>query len=103
MTAIAELPDDEQALNAFSSMRQVLRDGGILILDQRTTDKQWIEKPRFMLAADTLEVSRLFVIDYLRERRARYNLVDILHGDDGGGIKTWSIDLRILLPVGRFV
>lgn len=96
-TSIAEVPNDDEALQAFTSMRMVLRPNGILVLEQGTTDRQWRDKPRFILAADTQEVSRLFVIDYLGEHDARYNLVDIPHGNGGQDLKVWSTDLHILL------
>jgi glycine/sarcosine N-methyltransferase len=95
-TSIAEMPDETEALRAFKSMRQVLRPGGILILTQGTNDKQWQEKPRFILAANTKDFSRLFVIDYF-ERGARYNILDIFHSETSHDFKSWSIDYKCVL------
>ncbi len=53
-----------------------------MILTQGTTDKQWKEKPRFILAVNRNDFSRVFVIDYLGWG-ARYNVLDILHSEKG--------------------
>jgi glycine/sarcosine N-methyltransferase len=90
-SSIFEMPNDAEVLEALVSMRGVLRDGGILVLTQGTTDRQWRQKPRFILAADRRDFSRLFVIDYFR-RGARYNIIDILHGSPRPEIRVWSID-----------
>lgn len=45
-------------------MRHVLREDGILVLDQGMTDRQWGEKPRFMPVVNTAELCRLMAIDY---------------------------------------
>jgi len=77
-------------------MRQVLRHGGILVLTQGTTDKQWRDKPRFIPAVNTRDFSRLFVIDYL-DQGARYNILDILHGEKARDFKVWSIEYPHML------
>ena len=92
-SAICEMPDSTEVLRAFESMRGVLRERGVLILSQGTTDRQWAERPRFILVEDNMEFSRLFVIDYI-EKGARYNVVDIFHAGDEGEIKTWGIDYK---------
>jgi glycine/sarcosine N-methyltransferase len=40
-SSILHMPNESETLRAFRSMRDVLRDGGILVLTQGTTDKQW--------------------------------------------------------------
>lgn len=95
-SAILHMPNDAEVLRAFRSMREVLRDGGILVLTQGTTDKQWKEKPRFIPVGNTRDFSRLFVIDYF-DRGARYNVLDIFHSEDTRYFKVWSTDLQILL------
>jgi SAM-dependent methyltransferase len=82
---------EAQVLAAFESMRQVLRPAGILVLTQGTTDKQWQEKPRFVLAVNERDVSRLFVIDYMGEG-ARYHLLDIFHTEEVRELKEWSVE-----------
>jgi SAM-dependent methyltransferase len=94
-SSILHMPDDDGSLRALCSMRDVLREGGILVLTQGTSDRQWAEKPRFILVSDTPEFTRLFVIDYTG-RGARYNIVDIWHGDDargkGRGLQVWGLN-----------
>jgi len=81
-------------------MRSVLRDGGLLILTATLTDNQWTQRPRFILASNTREFSRLYVIDYL-ERTARYNVLDIFHGEQSRGLEVWSAELTVLLREGQ--
>ena len=97
-TSIAHMPNEAEVLRALLSMRSVLRDGGIVVLSQGTSDRQWREKPRFILAVNTPDFSRLFVIDYYAEHSARYNVVDIFHSAESAEMQTWSTDYaRILL------
>ena len=96
-SSILHMPDDEQTLRAFQSMRHVLRPGGVLVLTQGTTDRQWAEKPRFILAVDTADLTRLFVIDY-EGPGARYNIVDLIRSGERTELQTWSVHYpRILL------
>jgi len=95
-TSILEMPDETNVVLAFKSMSGVLRKGGVLILTQGTTDKQWKQKPRFIPAVNTKEFSRIFVIDYF-ERGARYNILDIFHSDETTDFKVWSIDFKQVL------
>ena len=95
-SSLLHMDGDEQVLLALRSMRSVLRPGGILVLTQGTTDRQWAEKPRFILAANTAEFSRLFVIDYL-DAGARYNIVDIYRGGEGDELKVWSVEYPHIL------
>lgn len=96
-SSLLHMQDDDQVFLALRSMRAVLRKGGILVLTQGTADRQWAEKPRFILAANTSDFSRLFVIDYL-DAGARYNIVDIHHGGDRAELEVWSVEYpRVLL------
>lgn len=95
-SSILHMPDEENALRAFESMHQVLRGGGILVLTQGTSDKQWREKPRFILAVNTPDLSRLFVIDYLGAG-ARYNVLDIFHGEASRSLRVWSVEYPQIL------
>jgi SAM-dependent methyltransferase len=95
-SAICEMPDSAEVLRAFESMRGVLRDGGVLILSQGTTDRQWAERPRFILVEDNQDFTRLFVIDYL-DKGARYNVVDIFHRGEESEVESWGIDYPHML------
>jgi ubiquinone/menaquinone biosynthesis C-methylase UbiE len=96
LAAIGYMPDETQVLRAFRSMWSVLRDGGALILTAMPTDKQWAEKPRFILNANSRDFSRIFAIDYL-EHTARYNVLDIYHGEERRGLEVWSTELTVWL------
>ncbi len=96
-TSIAHMPNEAEVLRALLSMSSVLRDGGLLILSQGTSDRQWCDKPRFILAVNTPDFSRLFVIDYYAEHSARYNIVDISHSAETNEMQTWSTDYPCLL------
>jgi glycine/sarcosine N-methyltransferase len=100
-SSILHMPNESEVLRAFRSMREVLRDGGLLVLTQGTTDKQWAEKPRFILAVNTKEFSRLFVMDYF-DQGARYNILDIFHSEEARDFKVWSVDYpHMLLKDGQ--
>jgi ubiquinone/menaquinone biosynthesis C-methylase UbiE len=96
LSAIGFMPCEAEFLHAFTSMRQVLRRDGILVLTAIPTDRQWQEKPHFVLAANRRGFSRLFVIDYL-ERSARYDILDIFHGGERNDLQVWSAELHEFL------
>jgi ubiquinone/menaquinone biosynthesis C-methylase UbiE len=100
LAAIGYMPDETQVLRAFGSMKSVLRDRGVLILTAVPTDGQWAEKPRFVLNANSRDFSRLFVIDYLKHT-ARYNVLDIYHGEERRGLEVWSTELTVLLQADQ--
>jgi glycine/sarcosine N-methyltransferase len=90
-SSILHMPTKADVLRAFASMRAVLRDGGILVLTQGTTDRQWGEKPRFIIAVNDRDFTRLFVIDYEGEG-ATYNILDIRHTDEVSDFKVWRVE-----------
>lgn len=90
-SSILHMPDEAQVLCAFQSMHGVLRQGGILVLTQGTSDKQWREKPRFIPAINEPDFTRLFVIDYVGEG-ARYHILDIYHSDEVRDLRVWSVE-----------
>jgi SAM-dependent methyltransferase len=89
-SSILHMPTEADVLRAFESMQGALRPGGILVLTQGTTDKQWEEKPRFILAINERDLSRLFVIDYAGQG-ATYHVLDIIHTEEEQGFKEWSV------------
>ncbi len=95
-SSILHMSDKKEVIKAFLSMRRILRDNGLVVLTQGTTDKQWKQKPRFVMASSNNEFSRLFVIDY-RERGARYNVVDIWHSKPKSDMKVWSVEYEQIL------
>lgn len=95
-SSILHMTNNKEVIQAFRSMYKVLKDNGILILSQGTTDKQWKEKPRFILAVNDKDFSRLFVIDY-KNKGARYNVLDIYHKGKKSELKVWSVDYPQML------
>ena len=96
LAAIGFMPDEAECLKAFKSMAQVLRPQGMLVLTAMPTDRQWREKPRFILNSGSRDFTRIFAIDYLEER-ARFNILDIFHSGERSELKVWSAELRALL------
>jgi glycine/sarcosine N-methyltransferase len=95
-SSILHMSDKKEVIKAFLSIRRILRDNGLVVLTQGTTDKQWKQKPRFIMASSDREFSRLFVIDYL-ERGARYNVIDIWHNRPKPDMKVWHVDYDQIL------
>jgi SAM-dependent methyltransferase len=100
LAAIGYMPGEAEFLRAFGSMRSILRDGGLLVLTAVLTDRQWMERPRFVLNANTRDFTRLFVIDYLAHT-ARYNVLDIFHCEHKEGLEVWSTELTVLLQADQ--
>jgi ubiquinone/menaquinone biosynthesis C-methylase UbiE len=95
-SSILHMSNQKQVLKALKSMYQIISDRGMLVLTQGTTDKQWKEKPRFILAVDNKNFSRLFVIDY-KQKGARYNVLDIYHKGKKPELKVWSVEYPQML------
>ncbi len=96
LAAIGYMPDEAQFIKAFISMAGVLRTGGVLVMSAIPTDRQWKEKPKFSLAADTQDCTRIFAMDYF-VKSVRYNLLDLVRGPNGTELKTWRAELTVLL------
>lgn len=94
--AITFMAGETEFLRAFESMAKVLRPGGILVLTVMPADRQWQEKPRFILNSSRRDYSRVFAIDYF-EDRARFNILDIYHNGETSNLKVWSAELHPLM------
>jgi ubiquinone/menaquinone biosynthesis C-methylase UbiE len=95
-SSILHMPDDEEVVRAFASIRTVLKENGILVLSQGTSDKQWRAKPRFISAVNLPEFSRLLAIDY-HGRGARYHILDLWHSPERSDFAVWSVDYPHML------
>ncbi len=71
-------------------MRDVLREGGILVVSTGISDITWREKPRFIPEVWCDEFVRLFVVDYLEEG-ARLNVIDLHGNPERKGTQVWSM------------
>ncbi|MBN1152213.1 MAG: class I SAM-dependent methyltransferase [Dehalococcoidia bacterium] len=90
-SAFFEMPDEIELRHAFASMRDILHEGGLLVLSAGMCDRTWRERPRFVPEVNRVDFTRLFVIDYF-DRGARFNVVDLHHGDGDKDMKVWSIE-----------
>ena len=97
-TSLPHLHKEDDLVWALLSMMAVLKDGGLLVLSQGITDRQWRERPRFIPAVNTRDFSRVFVLDYL-ETTVRMHVLDLFHGEDPGArsFKAESFEYRVLL------
>lgn len=89
-SAHLEMPDEHELARAFSSMRGVLREGGILVVMSGISDKTWRDKPRFVPEVNNSDFTRLFAIDYF-DTGARFNVVDLYHDSSRKDMLVWSI------------
>jgi SAM-dependent methyltransferase len=96
LAAMGFLPGEAEFLKAFKSMAQILRPGGILVLTAMPADRQWKEKPRFILNSSRQDFSRIFAIDYF-EDRACFNILDLFHGGESSELEIWSAEIYPLL------
>lgn len=94
-TSLAHMPTEHAMVTALRSMRGVLREGGLLVLSQGTTDRQWRERPRFIAAVSEPDFMRLFVIDY-HDRGATYNILDLIPGSEAGDLQHWSTEYPLI-------
>lgn len=90
-SSILHMPSERKVLKAFNSMAGVLSEKGLLILTQGTSDKQWKERPRFILAVNRQDFSRVFAIDYVGAG-ARYHVLDISQRKQSQGLDVWTVD-----------
>ncbi|MFW6056469.1 MAG: class I SAM-dependent methyltransferase [Chloroflexota bacterium] len=88
-----EMPDEHELTRAFTSMRDVLRPGGVLVVSSGMSDKTWNEKPRFIPEVNRDDFTRLFIIDYL-ERGTRFNVLDLTHRGEENVMNVWSITYK---------
>jgi len=95
-SSLLEAGDEEQVLRALRSMHEVLRDNGILVVSQGTTDKQWEAKPKFISMVNRADFSRVLAIDYL-DRGARYNILDLFHGAGRDELIVWTKEYPLIL------
>ena len=77
-SAITEPLTDTDALKALSSIRGVLKDGGILVFDQGQTDAKMKNPSKFDLILNERDYSRLFVLDYA-DKQMEVHVFDFVH------------------------
>lgn len=95
-TSLPHLLEETQIIRALASMREVLRDNGILLLTQGMCDKQLKERPRYVPVINTRDFSRLFVLEYAEET-LQIDILDLLHDEDENMFDVASVTYRIIL------
>ncbi len=95
-SSLLHMENKKEVIRALLSMRLMLREKGVLIITQGTTDRQWREKPRFIVDSSDKGSARLFVIDYLKSG-ARYNVLDIVREKPNPELLVWSVEYKQML------
>lgn len=80
-SAINESLGDAETLRALSSMKAVLRTGGILVFDQGQSDASMKNPPKFSPIVNNRDYSRLFIMDYTDDVM-KVDIFDFTHTDD---------------------
>jgi glycine/sarcosine N-methyltransferase len=94
--SINEVLDESQAVRALMSMRDVLRDGGLLIIDQGQTDASMKNPPIFAPIMNDRDFSRLFAMSYSGDWM-EVNVIDFIHTENATDFRIWSVTLAIRL------
>jgi ubiquinone/menaquinone biosynthesis C-methylase UbiE len=94
--SITHLLVEEETLQALRSMREVLRDGGILVMDQGTTDKSMRERPRFWVRENDRDRTTVFVTDYT-DRQTDLHILEFTHTEQHSGFKVFDFRFLVLL------
>lgn len=95
-TSLPHLLEEVEVIRALTSMREVLRDGGILVLSQGMCDKQIRERLRFIPVINKRDFSRIFVMEYLDET-LRINVLDLIHSENEQDFNVCSFEYRVIL------
>ncbi|MCP4547475.1 MAG: class I SAM-dependent methyltransferase [bacterium] len=94
--SINELLEDAATLSALRSMRSVLRDGGLLMIDQGQTDASMQDPPAFVPIVNNRDFSRLFTIEYA-EQVQTVNIFDFTHTESEESFAHAAVRIRIRL------
>ena len=97
--AINELLEDKETMQALKSMRSVMKEEGILILDQGQTDRFMQKPPRFVPVLNDRDRSRLFWIEYTEDIET-VHIFDFIHSATTSDFAYTSVQIRIRLLDG---
>ena len=86
----------EDLLKALRSMKERLRDDGVLIITQGMTHRTLRDEYRFSLVVNKPDFTRLFVRD-IEEHFQSIHILDIFHSGDHSEMKQHDIRIRIIL------
>jgi len=94
--SINELLEDSDTVRALLSMKAVLKDGGILVVDQGQTDFSMRNPPRFAPIMNNRDFSRVFVMEYI-DKFMEVNILDFIHTEKSNDFKHFKVRVRIRL------
>lgn len=94
--AIAHMLTEDDLLIALKSMKNRLKDKGILIMTQGTTHRTLQDDFRFDLVVNNKDFSRVFVRD-IKGGFQTINILDIYHSETENKMKKHSVFIKILL------
>jgi glycine/sarcosine N-methyltransferase len=97
--AINEPLTDAETRRALASMREVLRTGGILVLDQGQSDASMREPPRFAPIVNDRDRTRLFTMDYAGDVMT-VDIFDFLHTEAEASFHHATVRIRVRLLDG---
>jgi ubiquinone/menaquinone biosynthesis C-methylase UbiE len=95
-TSLPHLHKDEELIRALTSMKSVLRDKGIVVIDQGTTHSSLQPDKRFEVVIDNKEFSRVFIKD-IKNQLQTIHILDIFHGARETRLEHHKVVYRILL------
>ncbi len=95
-TSLPQLREKKEILKALKSMYDILKPGGILVLSQGMSDRQYSFRHRFIPVINTPEFSRIMVIDYF-EHEWEVHVLDIIHTSENCDFKTSRFRYRTML------
>lgn len=95
-TSLPHLHKDSDLVTALISMKAVLGDSGIVVVDQGTTHSSLKPERRFELVIDTKDFSRVFVKE-IKDNLQTIHILDIFHGMSETRLEQHKVTYRILL------
>ena len=99
--SINELLEEVDTLTALRSMRNVLRPGGLLVLDQGQTDRSLASPQRFVPIVNDRDFTRIFEIEIDADQRIQtVHILDVVHTEEVEEFHTSAVRLRIRLEQG---
>lgn len=95
-TSLPHLHEDQEIIKALKSMRSILKEKGIVILDQGTTHNSLKLNRRFDVVINNKDFSRIFVKDIAGNLQT-INILDLYHSDIENKHEQFKVTYRILL------
>jgi ubiquinone/menaquinone biosynthesis C-methylase UbiE len=95
-TSLPHLHEDSDLVKALLSMKAVLADHGIVVVDQGTTHNSLKPERRFELVVNSNDFSRVFVKE-IKGRMQTIHILDIFHGAPETRLEHHTVRYRILL------